>query len=77
MVPITAMEHTAHITQTEGRTCYTVAEFAQLFLISRATVYTMMHEGAVASFTIGGSRRIPVAEVTRLLESASSTALVR
>jgi len=47
------------------------AQAAQALGLSRAAVYNMMARGELRSVKLGASRRIPVAELDRLIGEAS------
>ena len=49
------------------RHAYTPTEAAQVLGICRASVYNLMSRGELRSVKLGGSRRIPVEEIDRLL----------
>jgi len=44
------------------------AQAAQALGLSRAAVYNLMARGELRSVKLGGSRRIPVSELERLIE---------
>lgn len=53
-----------------GPQFYTVAEVAELTRVSRMTVYRMVHSGELPAVRVGGSYRVPVTAVEKLLGGA-------
>ncbi|MFN6121341.1 MAG: helix-turn-helix domain-containing protein [Actinomycetes bacterium] len=49
-----------------NRLAYSAAEVAQLFGLSKATIYNMMNRGELRYTTIANRRRVPLSEVERL-----------
>lgn len=49
------------------RDLYTVGEVARLFRVDRSTVYRWIGQGELQAVRIGGTTRVPLAEVRRRL----------
>lgn len=54
-----------------GRVAYSPAEAAEALGLCRATIYNLINAGELRSVVIGRSRRIPAAELDRLLAGAA------
>jgi len=50
------------------RRAYTVRETQQILKVSRATIYRMFREGALASIKIGGCRRVTDEAIDAVLD---------
>jgi excisionase family DNA binding protein len=57
---------------TETQRFLTVSELAALLRVSRATAYGLVAGGEVPSVRVGGSLRIPRAELERQLEESTT-----
>lgn len=62
------------MTDTTTRRALRVREFAEAYGITVGTVRRLVHTGEIAHFWLGGQMRIPVSELDRLANSATTSA---